>query len=160
MATKKAIKNPASKPAAPVKAAAKSTSKPAVKTAPKAAAKAAPKAAAKPSAYAAAGVNIALGDKVKHGLKQTLKSASRPEVLAAVGGFGGLFDLSKLNYKHPVLVSSVDGVGTKLKLAFETGNHGCVGQDIVNHCVNDIAVMGASAWENSTPLFSTSSSQG
>jgi phosphoribosylformylglycinamidine cyclo-ligase len=103
--------------------------------------------AAKKSAYAAAGVNIALGDKVKGGLKESLKSASRPEVLAAVGGFGGLFDLSKTKYKEPVLVSSVDGVGTKLKLAFETGRHECVGQDIVNHCVNDIAVMGAE------PLF-------
>lgn len=101
----------------------------------------------KPSAYAAAGVNIALGDKVKSGLKQSLKAASRPEVLAAVGGFGGLFDLSKFKIKEPVLVSSVDGVGTKLKLAFETGRHECVGQDIVNHCVNDIAVMGAE------PLF-------
>lgn len=101
----------------------------------------------KPSAYAEAGVDIAKGDAVKHGLKETLKSASRPEVLAAVGGFGGLFDLSKMKIKEPVLVSSVDGVGTKLKLAFETGNHECVGQDIVNHCVNDIAVMGAQ------PLF-------
>lgn len=100
-----------------------------------------------PSAYAAAGVNIALGDQVKGGLKESLKSASRPEVLAPVGGFGGLFDFSKLNYKEPVLVSSVDGVGTKLKLAFATGRHECVGQDIVNHCVNDIAVMGAE------PLF-------
>ncbi len=99
------------------------------------------------SAYAAAGVNIALGDKVKGGLKESLKSARRPEVLAAVGGFGGLFDLSKSKLKEPVLVSSVDGVGTKLKLAFETGRHDCVGQDIVNHCVNDIAVMGAE------PLF-------
>lgn len=103
--------------------------------------------ATKKSAYAAAGVNIALGDKVKDGLKERLKSASRPEVLGAVGGFGGLFDLSKTKYKEPVLVSSVDGVGTKLKLAFETGHHECVGQDIVNHCVNDIAVMGAE------PLF-------
>ncbi|MBP7949878.1 MAG: phosphoribosylformylglycinamidine cyclo-ligase [Verrucomicrobiales bacterium] len=99
------------------------------------------------SAYAAAGVDIALGDKVKGGLKKKLKSASRPEVLAAVGGFGGLFDLSRMKYREPVLVSSVDGVGTKLKLAFETGRHACVGQDIVNHCVNDIAVMGAE------PLF-------
>lgn len=101
----------------------------------------------KPSAYAAAGVNIALGDTVKSGLKKTLATASRPEVLAAVGGFGGLFDLSKLKIKNPVLVSSVDGVGTKLKLAFQTGRHEIVGQDIVNHCVNDIAVMGAE------PLF-------
>ncbi len=106
-----------------------------------------PRAATAASAYAAAGVDIALGDSVKQGLKKSLQTASRPEVLASVGGFGGLFDLSNLKYKSPVLVSSVDGVGTKLKLAFETGNHECVGQDIVNHCVNDIAVLGAE------PLF-------
>lgn len=120
------------------------------KTAPAKATKPAPVAAKAPaskSAYANAGVDIALGDSVKHGLKKSLASASRPEVLAAVGGFGGLFDLSKLKYKEPVLVSSVDGVGTKLKLAFETGAHEIAGQDIVNHCVNDIAVMGAE------PLF-------
>lgn len=100
-----------------------------------------------PSAYAAAGVNISLGDRLKGGLRERLRGASRPEVLGAVGGFGGLFDLSRSKYREPVLVSSVDGVGTKLKLAFETGRHDCVGRDIVNHCVNDIAVMGAE------PLF-------
>ncbi|HKB89870.1 MAG TPA: phosphoribosylformylglycinamidine cyclo-ligase [Opitutaceae bacterium] len=100
-----------------------------------------------PSAYAEAGVNIALGDKLKGGLKEKLKHATRPEVMGAIGGFGGLFDLSKTKYKEPVLVSSVDGVGTKLKLAFETGRHEIVGHDIVNHCINDIAVMGAE------PLF-------
>jgi len=98
-------------------------------------------------AYAGAGVDLALADRVKGGLKRSLKRASRPEVLGAAGGFGGLFDISKLAYRHPVLVSSIDGVGTKLKLAFESGKHKGVGKDIVNHCLNDIAVVGAE------PLF-------
>ncbi len=101
----------------------------------------------KTKAYAAAGVNIALADRMKGGLKESLKSASRPEVLGAVGGFGGLFDLSKSKYKEPVLVSSIDGVGTKLKIAFESGKHKSVGMDIVNHCIDDISVIGAE------PLF-------
>lgn len=98
-------------------------------------------------AYAGAGVDLALSDRMKGGLKESLKRASRPEVLGAVGGFGGLFDLSNLSYRSPVLVSSIDGVGTKLKLAFESGKHKGVGKDIVNHCVNDIAAVGAE------PLF-------
>lgn len=101
----------------------------------------------KTKAYAQAGVNIDLADRMKGGLKESLKSASRPEVLGAVGGFGGLFDLSKSKYKEPVLVSSIDGVGTKLKLAFESGKHKSVGMDIVNHCIDDISVIGAE------PLF-------
>jgi len=101
----------------------------------------------KTKAYAQAGVDIELGDRVKGDLKNSLKSASRPEVLGAVGGFGGLFDLSKSKYKEPVLVSSIDGVGTKLKLAFDSGQHKSVGMDIVNHCIDDISVIGAE------PLF-------
>ena len=101
----------------------------------------------KTKAYAQAGVNIDLGDRVKGSLKESLKSASRPEVMGAVGGFGGLFDLSKSKYKEPVLVSSIDGVGTKLKLAFDSGQHKSVGMDIVNHCIDDISVIGAE------PLF-------
>lgn len=101
----------------------------------------------KTKAYAQAGVNIDLADRMKGGLKESLKSASRPEVLGAVGGFGGLFDLSKSKYKEPVLVSSIDGVGTKLKIAFESGKHKSVGMDIVNHCIDDISVIGAE------PLF-------
>lgn len=97
--------------------------------------------------YAKAGVDIQLADTLKGGLKKHLGRASRPEVLSEVGGFGGLFDLSKSRYKEPVLVSSVDGVGTKLRLAFGTGKHEGVGEDIVNHCVNDISVLGAE------PLF-------
>ncbi len=101
----------------------------------------------KTKAYAQAGVNIDLGDRMKGDLKESLKAASRPEVLGAVGGFGGLFDLSKSKYKAPVLVSSIDGVGTKLKLAFDSGQHRSVGMDIVNHCIDDISVIGAE------PLF-------
>src|SRR5690625_4838627 len=100
-----------------------------------------------PNQYAAAGVDIQLADTLKSNLKKELRKASRPEVLSEAGGFGGLFDLSKTKYKNPVLVSSVDGVGTKLWLAFSTGRHEVVGEDIVNHCVNDIAVLGAE------PLF-------
>ncbi len=97
----------------------------------------------KTKAYARAGVDIDLGNQVKSGLPQLLASTHRPEVLGKVGGFGGLFALKGSRYKKPVLVSSVDGVGTKLKIAFATGCHGTIGQDLVNHCVNDIAVLGA-----------------
>jgi phosphoribosylformylglycinamidine cyclo-ligase len=102
---------------------------------------------AKQKAYAKAGVDIDLGNKVKATLPQLLASTHRKEVLGKVGGFGGLFALDTKKYKQPVLVSSVDGVGTKLKLAFAMGKHDTVGQDLVNHCVNDIAVLGAE------PLF-------
>jgi len=88
-----------------------------------------------------------LGNQVKAGLSSLLKSASRPEVLGKVGGFGGLFALKAGKYKNPVLVSSVDGVGTKLKVAFAMDRHDTIGQDLVNHCVDDIAVLGAE------PLF-------
>ncbi len=101
----------------------------------------------KQKAYAAAGVDIDLGNKVKSTLPRLLASTHRPEVLGRVGGFGGLFALNTRRYQQPVLVSSVDGVGTKLKVAFATGRHDTIGQDLVNHCVNDIAVLGAE------PLF-------
>jgi phosphoribosylformylglycinamidine cyclo-ligase len=98
-------------------------------------------------AYAAAGVDIDLGNRVKADLPRLLASTHRPEVLGKVGGFGGLFALNTRHYRQPVLVSSVDGVGTKLKIAFALKRHDTVGQDLVNHCVNDIAVLGAK------PLF-------
>lgn len=98
-------------------------------------------------AYAAAGVDIDLGNRVKADLPQLLRSTHRREVLGKVGGFGGLFALDTRKYRQPVLVSSVDGVGTKLKIAFAMGRHDTIGQDLVNHCVNDIAVLGAE------PLF-------
>jgi phosphoribosylformylglycinamidine cyclo-ligase len=101
----------------------------------------------KQKAYAAAGVDIDLGNKVKSTLPRLLASTHRREVLGKVGGFGGLFALDVRKYHQPVLVSSVDGVGTKLKIAFEMDRHDTIGQDLVNHCVNDIAVLGAE------PLF-------
>src|SRR5437763_969405 len=101
----------------------------------------------KEGAYARAGVDIALGNRVKASLPGLLSKTHRPEVLGKVGGFGGLFALDCKKYREPVLVSSVDGVGTKLKVAFAMDQHDTVGQDLVNHCVNDIAVLGAE------PLF-------
>ncbi|MGE3310368.1 MAG: phosphoribosylformylglycinamidine cyclo-ligase [Limisphaerales bacterium] len=98
-------------------------------------------------AYAAAGVDIDLGNRVKNTLPQLLASTRRKGVLGKVGGFGGLFALDTSRYREPVLVSSVDGVGTKLKIAFALDRHDTIGQDLVNHCVNDIAVLGAE------PLF-------
>jgi len=99
----------------------------------------------KQKAYAQAGVDIDLGNKVKATLPQLLAATHRPEVLGKVGGFGGLFALNLKKHKQPVLVSSVDGVGTKLKIAFAMDRHDTIGQDLVNHCVNDIAVLGAEA---------------
>jgi phosphoribosylformylglycinamidine cyclo-ligase len=101
----------------------------------------------KQKAYARAGVDIDLGNKVKSTLPRLLAATHRPGVLGKVGGFGGLFALDVRKYRQPVLVSSVDGVGTKLKLAFAMDRHDTIGQDLVNHCVNDIAVLGAE------PLF-------
>jgi phosphoribosylformylglycinamidine cyclo-ligase len=101
----------------------------------------------KQKAYARAGVDIDLGNRVKATLPQLLAATHRPEVLGKVGGFGGLFALDTRKFREPVLVSSVDGVGTKLKIAFEMNRHDTIGRDLVNHCVNDIAVLGAE------PLF-------
>ncbi|MDB6017839.1 MAG: phosphoribosylformylglycinamidine cyclo-ligase [Pedosphaera sp.] len=101
----------------------------------------------KQKAYARAGVDIDLGNRVKATLPQLLASTHRPEVLGKVGGFGGLFALDVKKYRQPVLVSSADGVGTKLKLAFAMDKHDTIGEDLVNHCVDDIAVLGAE------PLF-------
>src|SRR5438309_5522581 len=101
----------------------------------------------KAKAYARAGVDIHLGNRVKATLPALLAATRRREVLGKVGGFGGLFALDVTKYRQPVLVSSVDGVGTKLKLAFAMDRHDTIGQDLVNHCVDDIAVLGAE------PLF-------
>jgi len=98
-------------------------------------------------AYAAAGVDVDLGNRVKKGIQALVKGTHGPEVLGKIGGFGGLFRPNFRGMKDPVLVSSADGVGTKLKLAFQTGRHDTVGQDLVNHCIDDIAVIGAK------PLF-------
>jgi len=103
--------------------------------------------ARKVKAYAAAGVDVDLGNKVKSGIHALVRSTHGPEVLGKIGGFGGLFRPDFSGMREPVLVSSVDGVGTKLKIAFATGRHDTIGQDLVNHCINDIAVIGA------RPLF-------
>ena len=97
--------------------------------------------------YADAGVDISSGDRSKQRIKMLARKTFNKHVLSEIGGFGGLFALDLEKFPNPVLVSSADGVGTKLKVAFELGIHHTVGQDLVNHCVNDIAVQGA------TPLF-------
>jgi phosphoribosylformylglycinamidine cyclo-ligase len=97
--------------------------------------------------YSDAGVNISTGDRAKQRIKYLAQRTFNKNVLSDIGGFGGLFKLDCTRWKDPVLVSSADGVGTKLKVAFELGIHHTVGADLVNHCVNDIAVQGA------TPLF-------
>ena len=93
--------------------------------------------------YADAGVNIDRANRTKQRIKYLAHKTFNRGVLSEIGGFGGLFSVDKKKYRDPVLVSSVDGVGTKLKVAFEMGLHHTVGADLVNHCVNDIAVQGA-----------------
>jgi phosphoribosylformylglycinamidine cyclo-ligase len=97
--------------------------------------------------YRDAGVDIDEGDRLVDLIKPLARPTLRPEVLAGIGGFGGLFALDVKKYRHPVLVSGTDGVGTKLKLAFLTGRHDTVGIDLVAMSVNDVAVTGAE------PLF-------
>ena len=108
---------------------------------------AAPVGAKKSISYADAGVDISSAEKSKQRIKMLARKTFNRQVLSEIGGFGGLFALDLERFPNPVLVSSADGVGTKLKVAFELGIHHTVGQDLVNHCVNDIAVQGA------TPLF-------
>lgn len=99
-----------------------------------------------PLTYRDAGVDIDAGDALVERIKPAARRTMRPEVLAGIGGFGALFELSK-KYKEPVLVSGTDGVGTKLKLAFALNRHDTIGQDLVAMSVNDILVQGAE------PLF-------
>ncbi|MEY2504739.1 MAG: phosphoribosylformylglycinamidine cyclo-ligase [Verrucomicrobiota bacterium] len=101
----------------------------------------------KKKAYARAGVDVDLGNLVKRRIQARVKSTHGPEVLGKIGGFGGLFAPNFTGMREPVLVASVDSVGTKLKVAFALDRHDTVGADMVNHCVNDIAVLGA------RPLF-------
>ena len=101
----------------------------------------------KKKAYARAGVDVDLGNLVKKRIQSRVRSTQGPEVLGKIGGFGGLFAPDFGGMREPVLVASVDGVGTKLKIAFATNRHDTVGADLVNHCINDIAVLGA------RPLF-------
>lgn len=97
--------------------------------------------------YKAAGVDISAGEAAVERIKSLARGTHGPQVLANLGGFGGLFEFPTDRFEHPVLVSSADGVGTKLKIAFLTGRHDTVGEDLVNHCVNDILTTGA------LPLF-------
>jgi phosphoribosylformylglycinamidine cyclo-ligase len=100
-----------------------------------------------PTTYKDAGVSIDAGEETVSRIKALVRSTFSPQVLTDIGAFGAFYDASFPNYKHPVLVSSVDGVGTKLKVAFLMNKHDTVGQDLVNHCINDILVCGAK------PLF-------
>jgi phosphoribosylformylglycinamidine cyclo-ligase len=97
--------------------------------------------------YKSAGVDIDAGNETVRRIKALARSTFTSGVLSDIGSFGGLFRLDRDRYQDPVLVSSADGVGTKLKVAFMTGRHDTVGADLVNHCVNDILVQGAE------PLF-------
>ncbi len=101
----------------------------------------------KPKAYARAGVDVDLANKLKRGIGAFVRQTHGPQVLGKIGSFGGLFRASFPGMRDPVLVASVDGVGTKLKIAFAMDKHDTVGADLVNHCVDDIAVLGA------RPLF-------
>ena len=98
-------------------------------------------------AYKRAGVDIDAGERLVKRIKPFAKATSRSGVMAGLGGFGGLFDLKATGYADPVLVSGADGVGTKLRLAIETGEHGTIGADLVAMCVNDVLAHGAE------PLF-------
>ncbi len=97
--------------------------------------------------YNSAGVDIDAGNETVRRIKSLARGTFTPGVLSEIGSFGGLFRFDRDRYQEPVLVSSADGVGTKLKVAFMTGRHDTVGADLVNHCVNDILVQGAE------PLF-------
>ena len=97
--------------------------------------------------YKSSGVDIDAGNEAVRRIRSLARSTFTPGVLSDIGSFGGLFQLESGRYKHPVLVSSADGVGTKLKVAFLADKHNTVGVDLVNHCVNDILVQGAE------PLF-------
>ncbi len=101
----------------------------------------------KPSRYEQAGVSIDAQDRAIDNIKRHVQSTETDRVLSGIGSFGGLFDISFPEMKRPILVSSTDGVGTKLRLAFDADRHDTVGQCLVNHCINDILVQGAK------PLF-------
>jgi len=97
--------------------------------------------------YKASGVDIDAGNETVRRIRALARSTFTPGVISDIGSFGGLFQLETGRFREPVLVSSADGVGTKLKLAFLTNRHNTIGVDLVNHCVNDILVQGAE------PLF-------
>src|SRR6266446_5059924 len=97
--------------------------------------------------YRQSGVDIDAGNETVRRIKSLARATFTPGVLSDIGSFGGLFRLDRDRFQDPVLVSSADGVGTKLKVAFMTGRHDTIGADLVNHCINDILVQGA------RPLF-------
>ncbi|WP_028784675.1 phosphoribosylformylglycinamidine cyclo-ligase [Thalassobacillus devorans] len=97
--------------------------------------------------YKQAGVDVEAGYQAVEQMKKHVTRTLRPEVVGSLGAFAGIFDISKFDYEHPVLVTGTDGVGTKLKLAFEMDKHDTIGQDAVAMCVNDIVAQGAD------PLF-------
>ena len=101
----------------------------------------------KEKAYAAAGVDVDLANRLKRNIRELVRQTHIPQVLGKIGGFGGLFRANFPGIRDPVLVASIDGVGTKLKIAFAMDKHDTIGVDLVNHCVNDIAALGA------RPLF-------
>ncbi len=105
------------------------------------------KAMTKPVTYSDAGVNIDAANLATAKIKELARQTFNERTLSEIGSFGGMFDGAFPQLKHPVLVASADGVGTKLKIAFLTGIHNTIGRDLVNHCVNDILVQGA------RPLF-------
>src|ERR671918_2114182 len=97
--------------------------------------------------YAQAGVDIDAGNAMVEAIKPLVRATRRPGADAEIGGFGGLFDLEAAGFRDPVLVAANDGVGTKVKIAIETGLHDTIGIDLVAMCVNDVVVQGAE------PLF-------
>ena len=101
----------------------------------------------KKKAYARAGVDVDLGNRLKRRIQTLVRQTHGLQVLGKIGGFGGLFAPNFSGMREPILVASIDGVGTKLKIAFAMNKHDTLGADLVNHCVNDIAVLGAQ------PLF-------
>jgi len=102
-----------------------------------------PASPAGPITYADAGVDISRANRTKQRIKYLAHKTFTRGVLSEIGGFGGLFAIDRAKYTDPILVSSVDGVGTKLKIAFDMDLHSTIGADLVNHCVNDIVVQGA-----------------
>src|SRR4030095_2310953 len=101
----------------------------------------------KPATYRDAGVDIDAANQATQKIKELARATFNDRTLSDIGSFGGMFNGAFPQMRQPVLVASADGVGTKLKIAFETGVHNTIGRDLVNHCVNDILVQGAQ------PLF-------